>query len=384
MVKKDIYEDLIRYYEFQIGKMPRREKFKAALKETFSEEDLRIFFQLPYLGFLNETKFKKKVERIGVSGSDLSDALTRLIPKGLVDKFQKKGEWGFERAPVIVVLEMTVREQNDSPFRQITAEVMNDLIEGAAETIPTKTPYYRVLPVEPAIQKNSGSTVIQMNAEVPDPRQVLPLDVISEMIKGADLIALSDCYCRSAKKIIGEPCDHPLETCFYFDELAQMKLQTDYARQVDYEEAMQILYECETLGLIHNVSNCEGKIQTLCNCCECSCAVIKAWNRGLQNTTSPSRFVIRLDAEKCTLQKSCVDICPVDSLSIKNDLLEIDQAKCLGCGLCVPSCSENALHLELRKNPAKVFKNNDALYRNIYAESAIGLVGRAFGVGKKK
>ena len=70
MVKKDIYEDLIRYYEFQIGKMPRREKFKAALKETFSEEDLRIFFQLPYLGFLNETKFKKKVERIGVSGSD--------------------------------------------------------------------------------------------------------------------------------------------------------------------------------------------------------------------------------------------------------------------------------------------------------------------------
>ena len=35
MGKKDLYEDLIRYYEFQIGQMPRRERFKKALKETF-------------------------------------------------------------------------------------------------------------------------------------------------------------------------------------------------------------------------------------------------------------------------------------------------------------------------------------------------------------
>ena len=382
MGKKDLYEDLIRYYEFQIGQMPRRERFKKALKETFSEKDLRIFFQLPYLGFMSGSKLRKKANKIGISDKDFADALARLIPKGLVDKFQKKGEWGFERAPVIVVLEMTVREPDDSSFRQVTAEVMNDLIEGAAETIPTKTPYYRVLPVEPVIQKNSGSTVIKMNAEIPDPRQVLPLDVISEMIKSADLIALSNCYCRSAKKVIGEPCDHPLETCFYFDELAQMKLQTDYARQVDYEEAMQILYECETQGLVHNVSNCEGKIQTLCNCCECSCAVLKAWNRGMHNTTSPSRFVIALDAEKCTLQKSCVVDCPVSALSIEKDQLKIDLNKCLGCGLCVPSCSENALHLEIRVNPPKIFKDNSALYRSIYSEAAVGLIGRKLGIGK--
>jgi ferredoxin len=382
MGKKDLYEDLIRYYEFQIGQMPRRERFKKALEETFSEEDLRIFFQLPYLGFMSESKFRRKVYKIGISDKEFANALTRLIPKGLVDKFQKKGEWGFERAPVIVVLEMTVREPNDSSFRQVTAEVMNDLIEGAAETIPTKTPYYRVLPVEPVIQKNSGSTVIKMNAEIPDPREVLPLDMISEMIKSADLIALSNCYCRSAKKVIGEPCDHPLETCFYFDELAQMKLQTEYARQVDYEEAMQILYECETQGLVHNVSNCEGKIQTLCNCCECSCAVLKSWNRGMHNTTSPSRFVIALDAEKCTLQKSCIEVCPVSALSIEKDQLRIDQNRCLGCGLCVPSCSENALHLEVRANPPKIFKDNSALYRNIYAEAALGLIGRKLGIGK--
>jgi len=282
------------------------------------------------------------------------------------------------------VLEMAVREKEDSNFRRITAEVMNDLIEGAAETIPTRTPYYRVLPVEPVIIKDSKSTVIQLDQEIPDPRQVLPLDVISEMIKGAELIALSNCYCRSAKEVLGEACDHPLETCFYFDELAQMKLQTDYARQVDYEEAMRILYECETHGLVHNVSNCEGKIQTLCNCCECSCGVLKAWNRGLQNTVSPSRFVVSVDPEKCSLKGDCVAVCPVGALNVVDEHLIINEAVCLGCGICVPACPEKALHLETRSDPPRVYKDNDALYRNIYAESAIGLIRRSLKVNKRK
>jgi len=382
MADRDLYEALIRYYEFQIGSMPRREKFKAALQNAFTEDDLRIFFQLPYLGFTSEEKFFKKLEKIGITTDQITAALNRLIPKGLVDKFQKDGSWGYERAPVIVVLEMTVRETEDSPMRQITAEVMNDLIEGAAETIPTRTPYYRVLPLEPSIQADSESTVIELNVDVPDPRQVLPLDVISEMIKGAELIALSNCYCRSAKQIISEGCQHPLETCFYFDELAQMKLQTDYARQIDYDEAMQILYECEKQGLVHNVSNCEGKIQTLCNCCECSCGVLKAWNRGMRNTVSPSRFIVTLDREKCTLQQDCVSTCPVGALSVEDRLLSIDAEKCLGCGLCIPACPEAALSLELREKPPKIFKDNDQLFRNIYAESAIGLISRKLGLKK--
>ncbi len=382
MSEKDLYEALINYYEFQIGSMPHRAAFKDALQRSFSEDDLRIFFLLPYLGFISERKFINKLAKFGISSARLDSSLELLIPKGLVDKFQKKGEWGYERAPVIVVLEMSVREQEDSPMRQITAEVMNDLIEGAAETIPTRTPYYRVLPAEPTIQADSASTVVELNAEVPDPRQVLPLDIISEMIKGAEIIALSNCYCRSAKQILSQGCEHPLETCFYFDELAQMKLQTDYARQIDYQEAMRILYECETRGLVHNVSNCEGKIQTLCNCCECSCGVLKAWNRGMRNTVSPSRYVIALDSSKCTLQQDCIEACPVGALEIVMQKLEINQEKCLGCGLCVAACPEGALHLELRDKPPKIYKDNDALFRNIYTESALGLIGRKLGISK--
>ena len=384
MAQKDLFEELMRYYEFQIGKMPRRERFLSGLKEVFSKEDLQIFFQLPFLGFLNEEKYMKKLLKLNFSQENFDDAMSRLIPKGLVDKFQKNGVWGYERAPVIVVLEMTVRETEDSAFRQVAADVMNDLIEGAAETIPTKTPYYRVLAAEPTLKSNFNPKVIKVNADIPDPRQVLPLDEVSEMIKQVDLIAISNCYCRSAKEILGEGCGHSLETCFYFDELAQMKLQTDYARELTYDEAMEILYECEKEGLVHNVSNCEGQIQTLCNCCDCSCAVLKAWNRGMRNTTAPSRFIVALDTTKCTLQGDCVKICPVGALSISNKTLDTDLEKCIGCGLCVTACPAGALRMELRQDPPHIFKDNDRLYRNIYAESALGLIGKKLGLKKKE
>jgi Fe-S-cluster-containing hydrogenase component 2 len=161
-----------------------------------------------------------------------------------------------------------------------------------------------------------------------------------------------------------------------------MKLQTDYARELDYQEAMEILYECEAQGLVHNVSNCEGKIQTLCNCCECSCAVLKAWSRGMRNTTSPSRYLIHLDPERCTLEKDCLEACPVSALQVIDEELRIDEEVCLGCGLCIPSCPQGALSLQIREAPPKVYKDNDALFRKIYAESAVGLIGRKLGLGK--
>jgi Na+-translocating ferredoxin:NAD+ oxidoreductase subunit B len=362
--------------------MPHRQEFKESLCETFPEDDLQIFFQLPYLGFISEEKFLKKLAKKGISKTEFEEALTRLIPRGLLDKFQKNGEWGYERAPVIVVLEMAVREKEDSRFRAITARVMDDLIEGAAEVIPTRTPYYRVLPVQETVQPSARPTLIKVNEDISIPNQVLPLDVISEMMKTVDLIAVSNCYCRSAKQVVGDPCGHPLETCFYFDELAQMKLQTDYAREINYEEAMEILYECETQGLVHNVSNCEGQIQTLCNCCECSCAVLKAWTRGLRNTTSPSRFLVQLNPDRCTLEKDCLDACPVAALTIAAEKLVIDETECLGCGLCIPACPEGALSLALREETPKVYKDNSALFRQIYTESALGLIGRKLGIGK--
>jgi Fe-S-cluster-containing hydrogenase component 2 len=82
------------------------------------------------------------------------------------------------------------------------------------------------------------------------------------------------------------------------------------------------------------------------------------------------------------MEKDCLEACPVDALSVVGEKLVIDEAECLGCGLCIPSCPKGALSLELRDAPPKVYKNNDALFRQIYAESALGLIGRKLGLGR--
>lgn len=70
---------------------------------------------------------------------------------------------------------------------------MNAFIEGAVKMLPTRTPYYRVLPVEQTLTGASPAVTIPLKIPIPDPREVLPIDIVSEMVKKEELIAVSDC-----------------------------------------------------------------------------------------------------------------------------------------------------------------------------------------------
>jgi len=376
MKEKDLYEDLVRFYEFQLGRMPERTDFKRALETSFTKKDLRTFFLLPFFGSIAEGKLEKKAAKAGIPIEELHETLGRLVPQGVIDSYVKKSVRVYERAMVIGLLECQARVKEDTPLRAVCAKVMDAFIEGRTEAIPTKTPYYRVLPVQATLTGESETGEVAVNAVVPDPREVLPIDVVSEMIKKEPLIAVAECYCRATKQIIGEGCEHALETCFYFNELAQIKLGTGLARKVDYEEAMRILRNCEEDGLVHNVSNCEGQIQTLCNCCTCCCGVMKAVLRGETYAESPSRYQSALIEERCTLCGACVDDCPVGAISMTDEKLELDHGKCIGCGHCVSTCPEQALHLILRKKAPKIYADNAALMRKIKMEAMVGLVKR--------
>ncbi len=372
---KDRYEDLTRFFEFQFGRMPHRDEFKDALRLNFTDRDLQVFFLLPFLGMMTQDKLEKKAARAGIPAEEVQAITKRLIPDGLVDSYVGPQGRVCGRAPIIALLEFQVRLKEDSPMRAVCTKIMNAMIEGQAEVIPTRTPYYRVLPVEKTLT-GGGQAEVQVDAVVPDPRQVLPLDVISEMVKKEPLIVVADCYCRATKNIIGESCGHPLETCFYFNELGMVKLESGYARQVTYDEAMSILRDCEKAGLVHNVSNCEGKIQTLCNCCPCSCGVLKSVNRGQTNVAAPSRFQSAWLAERCTLCGDCVAACPTGVLALADGKLELRSDRCLGCGQCVAACPEQALYLAPRDRAPKIFSDNDALWRKLNMEAMVGLAMR--------
>jgi len=147
----DPSEALIRFYEFQLGKLPYREEFKNALQATLTPDDFKIFFLLPFFGMINREKFEKRAEKAGISPPFLHAAVKRLAPEGLVDTYEdpSKGRL-YGRSPIIALLEFQVRLKQASPMRAACTKVMNAFIEGSIEALPTRTPYYRVLAGEAA------------------------------------------------------------------------------------------------------------------------------------------------------------------------------------------------------------------------------------------
>ena len=79
---RDPYESLVRFYEFQLGDLPDREALKDALRATLTEQDLQVFFLLPFFGLIVEEKLEKKAARAGIAPDELRRIARRLIPPG--------------------------------------------------------------------------------------------------------------------------------------------------------------------------------------------------------------------------------------------------------------------------------------------------------------
>lgn len=383
MASKDLYEDLLKFYEFMLGRLPNHDELKVAIQSAIHEKDLKVFFLLPFLGQLTFPKLEKKALRAGLSSEELQIAIQRLIPEGLITTYHKGGDQVYERGSILSMTELQVRKmenagQADAAIRLESARFMDLMIEGGAGNIPTKTPYYRVLPVEHTITGKDPLREVSVEMEIPDPREILPIDVVSEMIKKQPLMAIAECYCRKAKQIVGKGCDHPVETCFYFNELAEMQLNAGRARKIDYEEALEIINKCSNLGLVHNVSNAQGEIHSLCNCCTCSCGVLKSIQRGYTNAGSASRFVVSYTEAQCTQCSVCANYCPTGALSFDNEHLILEIEKCIGCGLCVAHCPEGALRMSPREKTIGIPATVSEMFGKINREALVGMITQKF------
>jgi Pyruvate/2-oxoacid:ferredoxin oxidoreductase delta subunit len=119
------------------------------------------------------------------------------------------------------------------------------------------------------------------------------------------------------------------------------------AREVTYEEMVEILVKLNKDGLVHtlNIQN------SICNCCNDCCAIFQAQDLGGTRTFVPSPFLVQLvDEESCDACNKCADRCPVDSIEVDeaNESVFLDHDTCIGCGVCVAVCKPNSLAMERR------------------------------------
>jgi len=191
-----------------------------------------------------------------------------------------------------------------------------------------------------------SSRVIPVTESFSPEQWVLPSAQALAIIKGAASIAVQDCECRSHYK----RCDHPLEVCLVFNDVADRTVARGEARQVSVDEAAGILRTANESGLVHlSLYMPDHEVYALCSCCACCCHDLQIVKRyGRPDLMVRSEYLaVTLEAD-CLVCGDCVDRCPFDARQILRDALVFSEDRCLGCGLCVGGCPGGAISMAAR------------------------------------
>lgn len=55
-------------------------------------------------------------------------------------------------------------------------------------------------------------------------------------------------------------------------------------------------------------------------------------------------MAVKIDKNKCTGCKSCIEVCPVSAIKIENEKAVVSD-ECVECGVCIDECSNEAISL---------------------------------------
>lgn len=208
---------------------------------------------------------------------------------------------------------------------------------------------------------------------------VRSFDVIRDLVKGKSggPYAVAPCICRVEQKAKGNEITRPMETCLTFGIMARYYIENGIGRELNEDELMDKLDECEEAGLIPFSTNSQ-EIGNMCMCDRESCQmlrVITKWPKPAQEVHSA--FTAGIDSESCSGCGKCVRRCQVDAVKeidaapgTKQKKYYIDPDRCFGCGLCVSVCGKNAITLRTKDLLPDVPETPTAMTRMLAQERA--------------
>ncbi len=358
---EDVYQRLANHL-FTLGMAYRpREGLEEILRENFTPLEAEVALALPTKVMpLQPVGVDGIIGKVNLPRQELVDILEGLAGRGLLFSGKtEEGKKGYALLQTGFGFPQTFFWKGErTPFVNKMAELLDKYDRGKKlpQTYPTsKTPAYQFIPVGEAIE--------------PEMQGVYSYAMLEKVIEQARVIAVAHCPCRLRAQLRGEGCDHLLEVCVKFDELAEYLIEREIAREVTKQEALEIVKKSEDDGLVHFVDNALGDIKHNCNCCGCCCwALSPIKNRKVpRDVIMATYFIRKTDEAECVACGDCVEVCPVDALTMGDDSPIVDEAWCVGCGLCVAQCDNSAAKLEPRRDvsPLPSFKQ---LHEQILAE----------------
>ena len=188
--------------------------------------------------------------------------------------------------------------------------------------------------------------------------KLLPYESIEDIIQAhKDLITVRNCCCRVGAKA----CDHPIDTCTQFGRRAEYDLYRSSGRKISADEAIAISMKAAEAGLVPTVTNVAPMeaLEFICYCDRCACLVLNPTIRAgnVHQVLAPSRFLVKVDNQKCNGCEECMPRCFFDAIEMKElpgsdtPKAVINAENCVGCGLCVLKCGPEAMTMELVRPP---------------------------------
>jgi len=297
------------------------------LAKIFTPEQAELAAQLsPALETLEEI-----AARTGRNLAELRHQLKGMSRGGLIEAGRKDGMLGFKLLPFVVgIYEMQISRMDAE-----LAQLFEDYFQSAfREMLAIKPQFHRVIPVNETIRNTM---------------EIRPFESATEIVNAMQSWGVGDCICRKQKALIGQACEHPIDVCMILAPQPNAFAESTIFRALTHDEAIETLQRAAEAGLVHSVSNNQEGIYYICNCCTCSCGILRGMAElGIANVVASSAFVNQVDELLCSGCEACINSCQFNALAMDGPLAKVNAVRCVGCGVCVIACSMDALGLVRR------------------------------------
>ena len=301
-------------------------------KPSLSLEEIKEGSELeeaPLLAMLDGLLHKGAI-MLTTSRSTGTQVYTLMPPfPGLFEMTMMRGEKGEKDRKMALLFEKLFEE-----LSRLT-QANYDMV---VEALQNFSPLTRVVPVECEVEVSLDG--------------VMPYEEASRIVDKFDTFAVSYCYCRHHKDLLGMPCEATQEklNCLSFGRSARFLIDYGFAREISAEETKRILKDCEEAGLVHKFfhekNNLERDEFAICNCCKCCCGTFDLYYRGAAPMHTYTSYRAVVDGELCNACEVCVEACPMEALEMADDIARVVDELCIGCGVCASRCASEAVTLQ--------------------------------------
>lgn len=340
--KSSIVPLIDRLNKYPIG-LPDSDTLRRILAILFSEEEAYVASRFP----LTEATLPELVRATGWDSARLLATLETMAGKGLVMDTTYDGTTFYLLMPGLIgFFELTfMKQRQDLPVAEL-AQLMEEYLYGdpelkmGREFFGSKTPLTRSLPYEEHIPVSS---------------QVATYESARDIIKRARYGAVGMCYCRHKKEHLQESCQKGAPTkgiCISLGTAAKFMVRRGFAEHRTTEQLIEVLSTARDLRLTHITDNIRHKPSFICNCCSCCCELLGGLKLDFPLGVAKTGYTLVIDDATCLGCGLCQKACNIKALVTVPDgngrrkyRMTVLTDNCLGCGACIGACPTKSLSL---------------------------------------